>query len=134
MKKITSAPLLLTLALVAAPAAQAESTVADNAMDQSLQAYNGLQLRGQWLNPWMPSGTGVATIAPDASADQRLMDILAGYKRDMLDRGGWVNQTLANAHYASGNPLLAARVGDGVTLRVAASVLTPRPALLALKP
>ncbi len=95
-------------------AVQAETGSADKFLENILDDYHHLSQRGQWANPWMPAATGNPTIET-ISADQRLTEIVATYTRETLDRGGWINTFLHNADYASGNPLLAVNIGEGVT-------------------
>lgn len=95
--------------------AQAESDSSDIMMNNILSDYHHLSQRGQWINPWMPGANGDQVI----SADRHLMKIVATYTREVLDRGGWVNNFMPNKYsdfdYASGNPLLAVQIGEGLT-------------------
>jgi hypothetical protein len=68
--------------------------------------------RGEWTNRYMSHGTGRYSAT---SADEILTATLRIYTRQVLDRGGWVNAFVSNPGYDSGNPLLAARTGEGVT-------------------
>ncbi|MFM2067434.1 MAG: hypothetical protein RLZZ584_2343 [Pseudomonadota bacterium] len=63
------------------------------------------------------------------SADSHLQNIVAGYTRATLDRGGWHNTHVATTGYAAGEPLLAADVGTGVTTQGAGH--QPQPARIA---
>lgn len=94
--------------------AQAENNSADAHLVNMLGNYTELSQRGHWVNQWMPDATG-NTVYKVVSADQRLAEIVASYTRESLDRGGWVNSLLDNSQYASGNPLLAVHIGEGVT-------------------
>ena len=105
-------------ATAAAGGALAQTGTAEQSLQQSLQAYRELATRGQWVNPWRPSATGTA-VAERPSADARLAEIVAGYTREALDRGGWVNLVFTETHYAAGNPLLSLPVGQGVSWRLA---------------
>jgi len=117
---------LLTTAMpAAAQMAGGATTGADAAMERHLRRdYKNLGQR-TWVNSMMPAAAGAA--APAVSADQQLQQQVAGYTRDLLDRGGWRNAWAANNHYAAGEPLLAAAVGTGVTSPGAAIELAPRP-------
>ncbi len=50
-----------------------------------------------------------------AFARRQILRSTTGYDRATLNRGGWTNPFLAGDHYAVGQPLLAAKVGGGVT-------------------
>lgn len=88
--------------------------------------------RGGWANAMLTNSTyaagnallavrigdGVTTATVEdvrVSADKQLGWIIASYNRDMLDRGGWENVVQTNSRYASGNALLAVRLGEGLT-------------------
>jgi hypothetical protein len=58
-------------------------------------------------------GTSLSASIP-TSADERMAQIVAQYRRPMLDRGGWENPYLPST--ASGNALASVPVGNGVTL------------------
>jgi hypothetical protein len=82
---------------------------------QHLREFQGRSLQPEWVNPWAP---GVSVSAPEAtaeSADRRLQTLVAGYTRDMLDRGGWSNPWVSGDTYAAGVPLQTVAVGSGVT-------------------
>jgi hypothetical protein len=79
----------------------------------------------------MPHGTG-RLAANQPSGDTVLQAVLAGYDRVALDRGGWSNPWVQDGHYAAGEPLLAAKVGEGVTTAGAARS-APAIALLAAR-
>lgn len=121
---IAAASLALFTAAMPVCAQTARSvTSADAAMELHLSKdYKNLGQR-TWVNPMMPAATGAA---PAQSADQQLQHRLAGYTRDLLDRGGWRNAWVADSHYAAGEPLLAAAVGAGVTSGGAAPADTLR--------
>jgi hypothetical protein len=114
-----TAGLLAGAALLCGPA---QAASADDAMATSLQHYVQIQSRGAWHNALMPQGTG-DMVAAQASGDMVMHAVLASYDRVALDRGGWANPWVDAAHYAVGEPLLAVKVGDGVTTAGA-----PRPA------
>jgi hypothetical protein len=102
-------------------------------MNQTLHGYQQLSQHGQWINHLMPAATGIQPHT-EASADQKMVGIIASYTREVLDRGGWINTILTNSIYASGNPLLAVRVGEGVTWRVALPVVERRPTVATWNP
>jgi hypothetical protein len=106
----------ITLAAALSGTAQAASD--DAAFDASLQHYRGQAAQGVWHNPLMPQGTG-ALVQP--SGDTVLQTIVAAYDRTALDRGGWSNTWVTADHYAVGEPLLAVKVGEGLTTRTAAA-------------
>jgi hypothetical protein len=109
----------------------AQAAPADEQLHDVLQQYRSADARGQWLNTLMPEATGLASAAP--SGDQHLNQIVAVYTREQLDRGGWANAWVREDHYAAGEPLLAVRVGDGVTTRVAAGPVPQRQFALGLR-
>ena len=128
---MTSAPSLAAavsaaIAITAAGVFPARAASADAQLHDVLQQYRGADARGQWVNALMPEATGLASAAPGAapgaapSGDRHLNQLVAAYTREQLDRGGWANAWVREDHYAAGEPLLAVRVGDGVTTRVAA--------------
>jgi hypothetical protein len=90
----------------------------DESADAAMNRLAGSYSRGdaKWLNALLPAASGDYVMV--ALADTQFMRQVAFYTRDMLDRGGWVNAFIADDHYAAGNVLLAARVGEGVTSRV----------------
>lgn len=95
---------------------------ADAAMEHHLGTeYKNLGQR-TWVNPILPAATGTEA---GPSGDQLLQQRLAGYTRELLDRGGWRNAWVAQAHYAAGEPLLAVAVGAGVTSGSAAAPALP---------
>lgn len=100
------AALVFTLAVCAAPVQQAAAAQGDRMLDFMVQAYQPHLVRGAWVNAHLPG---------DPSADQRMAEIAAGYRREVLDRGGWRNPHAPASHYAAGEPLQAARIGGGVT-------------------
>ncbi len=114
MKKTVTT--ILATAFIATIPAQAEIGSADKMLGNLLVDYHHLLQRGKWFNPWMPAATGDPNISAK-SADQRLTEIVAGYTRETLDRGGWENTLMHNADYASGNSLMAVNIGEGVTQR-----------------
>ena len=70
----------------------------------------------KWVNALLPQASGdFVAQTEQVSADEKFMRQIAYYTRDMLDRGGWVNVYVSDIHYAVGNALLTASVGDGVT-------------------
>lgn len=124
----------LALSALATPAfaqlassAPSAVTSADAAMEHHLGTeYKNLGLR-TWVNPILPAATGSDT---GPSGDQLLQQRLVSYTRELLDRGGWRNAWVTEAHYAAGEPLLAVAVGAGVTSGSAApSGLPDLPAL-----
>lgn len=123
MKSIVSAALLAALTLSSALSAQAGNDRAAVSMNRTLHGCQQLSQPGQWINPWMPAATG-SEPHTEASADQKMVAIIASYTREALDRGGWVNTVLSNSEYASGNPLLAVHVGEGLSSRVTLDVVT----------
>jgi hypothetical protein len=119
MKKIISTLIAAALTTTfSVTLVQAESDSSDIMMNNILSDYHHLSQRGQWINPWMPDANGDQVIT-GISADRHLMNIVATYTREALDRGGWVNSLMHNkysdADYASGNPLLAVQIGEGLT-------------------
>lgn len=130
MKTILSTALVGALTLAAALYAQAGSDRADAIMNQALHGYRLLSQQGQWINHWMPAATGIQPRS-EASADQRMVWVIASYTREALDRGGWINAVMSNSMYASGNPLLAVHVGEGLTWRMTLPVVEMRPAVAA---
>lgn len=95
--------------------ARAES--ADAALERLTRSYG--RPEAKWVNAMLPEASGdYVAVAEGASADDQFMRQVAFYTRDMLDRGGWVNAFIDDDHYAGGNTLLAAAVGDGVTTSV----------------
>lgn len=125
-----AATLSVAVAMAAAVAFAARAAPADDLMHDALQQYRSAEARGQWVNPLMPEGTGVASAEP--SGDRQLTRMVAAYSREQLDRGGWVNAWVTNDSYAAGEPLLAVRVGEGVTTRVA-TVMTGHQLVLAAR-
>ena len=121
----------LTLsALVSSVSAQtvAPITSGDALMNQHLGTrYKGLE-RSAWVNKLMPAGVGEAPVQM-ASFDQQVQQMLAGYTREMLDRGGWRNAFVTEDHYAAGEPLLAAAPGEGISTRSNGDTLQARPVL-----
>lgn len=53
--------------------------------------------------------------ASPPSGDVQMGQVVAGYTRSTLDRGGWDNTVMHNSEYTAANPLLAVRVGSGAT-------------------
>lgn len=114
---------------VSSPALPTES--ADQAMARIVAQYSCAELdRGGWENPFMPSAAagnpilaaqvrdGVTSPTGEqvgVSGDELLMRSVSVYTRTALDRGGWENPFMPDAHYATGNALLAVGVGEGVT-------------------
>ena len=116
MNPIVSAALVGALTVTSALSTHAGNEHADVIMDRTIKEYQLPPQHGEWVNHWMPAATGKPSrTAP--SADRRMDAIIASYTREALDRGGWVNTVLTNSRYASGNPLWAVRVGEGVTWR-----------------
>jgi hypothetical protein len=107
----------LATALLLVPALLPTAAAADDAaFDQLAQTYRGATLQtATWKNALLPMATG-DTPAEASSADAQFMRAIAYYTRDMLDRAGWVNPYAPAPGYASGNYLLAVRIGSGVTL------------------
>ena len=112
MKSTTLLAAALVSSLCSAPALAGAS---EDAIAQAIADYRVGDARGQWNNPFMPAATGNDTDMR-VSADQQLMQIVASYTRERLDRYGWMNTYLTNSNYSSGNPLLAVQIGDGITL------------------
>jgi hypothetical protein len=111
----------------------AQAGPADDQMQLNTQQYHADSARGRWFNPWMPQAsvdTGTQEPANLHSGDAQMAVVLASYTRGVLDAGGWVNPFVSDQSYAVGNPLLAARVGEGVTSGSAVASLPVR-ALLA---
>lgn len=132
MNPIVPAAFGAALTLTSALSAHAGDDSANVIMNRTLHGYQQLlSQRDQWINHWMPAATG-SQPHTGASADQRMVAIIASYTREVLDRGGWVNSVLTNSEYASGNPLLSARVGEGLSLRVTLDVVT-RPTTVAAR-
>lgn len=113
-------PALITFASAAMLSLPAAAAPADDALTASLDQYQSLQVRGQWLNPLMPHGTGQYAATSQPSGDLLLQEVVAGYGRSLLDRGGWLNPYVNEAHYSAGEPLLAVGIGEGLTTRIAA--------------
>jgi len=107
--KTLPAALALILAGPAALSAHA-GTVDDAALNREVGKFRSLATRGAWVNPWL-------TITPEPAGDARLQAQVAGYTRSTLDRGGWHNPWVSGDHYTADHPLLAARIGGGVTTR-----------------
>lgn len=104
-------------ALLPAASGDHEAVVqsADAAFDRLAGSYG--RPEAKWVNALLPGAAGDYVAL--ASADAGFMRQVAYYTREMLDRGGWVNAFVADDHYATGNLLLAAAVGEGVTGRAA---------------
>jgi hypothetical protein len=105
---------LATVTFAVACVGSASAASADDALNANLQQFKQLQARGEWQNTLMPQGTG-RLMADGPSADSVLQAVLTGYDRVALDRGGWANPWVSTEGYAAGEPLLAVKVGDGVT-------------------
>jgi len=109
---------LSALALTAAMEAHAYSGGA--AFEQVAQSY-AANARHQWINALLPQASGdFIAVSEGASADAAFIRQVAYYTRDRLDRGGWINAYVDDGRdglYATGNALLAVRVGDGATTR-----------------
>jgi len=87
-----------------------------SSFDQVAQSYQGSTLQAAtWKNALLPMAAGDAPAEP-TSADAQFMRVIAYYTREMLDRAGWDNPYAPAPGYASGNYLLAVRIGSGVTL------------------
>jgi hypothetical protein len=127
----TALTLAAALAIAAAGIFPAQAAPADEQLNDVLQQYRSAETRGQWINTLMPEATGLASAAP--SGDQHLNRLVATYTREQLDRGGWANAWVTTEGYAAGEPLLAVRVGDGVTTRVAAAPAPVQQFALALR-
>jgi hypothetical protein len=94
--------------------AVAQSEPADAALNRLAQSYS--RPEAKWINAMLPAASAdYVMVAEGTSADTKFMRQVAFYTRDMLDRGGWVNAFIADDHYAAGNVLFAAAVGEGVT-------------------
>jgi hypothetical protein len=111
---------LATVTFAVACVGSASAASADDALNANLQQFKQLQARGEWQNTLMPQGTG-RLMADGPSADSVLQAVLTGYDRVALDRGGWSNPWVSTERYAAGEPLLAVKVGEGVTTRTAAA-------------
>lgn len=100
--------------------AVASGESADRAMNRLVQGYR--RPDAKWINALLPAVAGdYVAVAEGSSADEKFMRQIAYYSRAMLDRGGWVNAFVddgRNGTYATGNALLAVRIGDGLTSRV----------------
>jgi len=108
--------LLLTVALLASLcSAPALAGTSEDAFARAIADYRIGDARGQWNNPFMPAATG-NYIDTRVSADVQIMELVATYVRELLDRCGWENKYVHNANYASGNPLRQIEVGAGITL------------------
>ena len=117
--KRTAYHLIATTALTLAAALPAHAGSSDADFNQVSQSYRA-GAEHKWINPLLPQAA-VDYAAEGTSADAAFMRQVAYYTRDMLDRGGWVNAFIDdgyNGTYATGNALLAVRVGDGLTSRV----------------
>lgn len=123
-------PILIPALILALVSAQALAGTAEDVLAGSLDEYRNIAKRGQWHNPWVPTANAGSTDA--LSADQMITRIVASHTRAMLDRGGWENPYLSNSQYASGNPLLAAQVGSGVTLAGSSARSLPAAAVIAM--
>ena len=95
--------------------ATAGSDFIDPLYQKLIAEYGQSNRQSDWVNPWVPGATGVETRS-EISGDGHLNEIVAQYTREMLDRGGWINAMLTNSNYAAGTPLLAVRIGGGVTI------------------
>jgi hypothetical protein len=102
------------IAIASAFAASAQAAAADEQLNAVVGQFRQMPLRSAWVNPLMPQGTGLIAFAR-ISADEKLQAIVASYDRANLDRGGWRNAWADDDHYAAGEPLLAVKVGAGVT-------------------
>ena len=91
--------------------AVAQDESADAALDRLTASYD--RPEAKWINALLPEASGDFVMV--AAADEKFMREIAYYTRAMLDRGGWVNAFISDDHYAAGNTLLAAAVGEGVT-------------------
>lgn len=101
--------------LLLSPVLSVASAADDAAFNRIAEHYRAPQLTAtRWVNALLPAATGEAVAG--TSADEQFMRAIAYYTRDMLDRAGWVNPYAPDNHYASGNYLLAVKVGEGVTL------------------
>jgi hypothetical protein len=99
--------------------AVAREESADTALERLAKSYSRPEVR--WTNAMLPRASGdYVAVAEGTSADDKFMRQIAFYTRDMLDRGGWANAFITDDHYAAGNTLLAAAVGEGVTTSVRA--------------
>jgi hypothetical protein len=98
---------------------------ADEQLNLNTQQYRSGEVRGQWVNTLMPrasadfvssspDGSAPSATAP-GSADAQMANVLASYTRGVLDAGGWVNPYVTDQSYATGNALLAVRIGEGLT-------------------
>lgn len=112
---IVATALLLVPALLRIPAAAISDS---SSLDQAVQSYTSAVLKtATWNNALLPmASVDAPATAESISADTRFMQVVAYYTREMLDRAGWVNAYAPDNSYASGNYLVAARIGDGVTL------------------
>jgi len=109
----------LTTALLLVPAylLNLDNAAADgSSFDQMAQSYQGSVLQAAtWQNALLPMAAGDAQ-AEASSADAQFMLAISYYTREMLDRAGWDNPYAPASGYASGNYLVAVRIGSGVTL------------------
>lgn len=111
---MNATPLTTAFLLSAALSAAALAGPADEELNRSIGQYRGADVRGKWLNVWMPQAAG-GMVARGPSADEQLRQIVATYTREALDRGGWENRFMTNSRYASGKALLNVRIGEGLT-------------------
>jgi hypothetical protein len=124
MTRFDSRVTAAAIAIASAFAASAQAAAADDRLDAVVGQFRPMPLRSAWINPLMPQGTGLVTFA-SVSADEKLQTIVAAYDRASLDRGGWRNAWADGDHYAAGEPLLAVKVGAGVTSGGGVAVVAP---------
>jgi hypothetical protein len=84
----------------------------EDAMAAALRQIQSLDANAEWHNVWMPQASAHA-VAPTVLGDRLLAEVVAGYSRPILDRGGWENKLMTNSEYTAANPLLAAGVDSG---------------------
>lgn len=117
MKNQIKHALATTLLLIPALLPNAAHAASDGAaFDQLVHTYRGPALQAAtWQNALLPMAAADAP-AESNSADAQFMRAIAYYTREMLDRAGWDNPYAPAPGYASGNYLLTAQIGSGVTL------------------
>ncbi len=93
---------MATVLPVRAADAPASSTVPDGTHARLMAQLRDFQTRQHPADPVPPWKPGL---------------MVTHHDRATLDRGGWRNPYVAGDHYAAGQPLETAKVGNGVTTR-----------------
>jgi hypothetical protein len=110
---------LASLPAVAGDGSELPSISGDESLNRAMAEYRQpLPDGSDWRNPWLPAASAMADAdepAPSGSGDQVLARSVAHYTRARLDAGGFENPYMRDEHYASGNPILLARPGEGIT-------------------